>query len=115
MSTEHTSTSKNSKKHYSNVSIMASCNVPVSDEYMGTVIGKGGHKIEQIKKECDVRIRTLKPKPEDGHLFNTFKITGEPTKVSKAEKWIRSIIGNTYRQDHPELFKDEEGKHDESN
>ena len=102
------STKQHSRKQPSNVSIMASCNVPVSDQYMGTVIGKGGHKIEQIKKECGVRIRTMKPKPEEGHLFNTFKITGEPGNVSKAEKWIRSIIGNTFKQDHPELFEEKQ-------
>ena len=48
------------------------------------------------------RIRTLHPKPEEGHLFNSFKITGEPHNVDKAAKWVRSIIGNTYKHDHPD-------------
>lgn len=111
MSEAHTETHSESKgKSYSNLSITASTSVPVSDKYMGTVIGKGGKTIENIKKQCGVRIRTLQPKPGEGHLFNSFKITGEPRNVDKAAKWVRSIIGNTYKHDHPDEFPVDENE-----
>ena len=101
---ETTPTGAQKSNKYSNISISASTMVPVTDEYMGTVIGKGGKTIEHIKKECDVRIRTMKAKPEEGHLVNNFRITGKPENVDKAARWVRSIIGNTYKQDQPDNF-----------
>ena len=49
--------------------------ITINTSRPGIVIGKGGKTIENIKKQCGVRIRTLHPKPEEGHLFNSFKIS----------------------------------------
>jgi len=90
--------------------LLASASVPVSEQLIGTVVGKKGITIIKIKNETRTRISHLKPDPGNGHLFNSFHITGSPQGVDKARRWILSIIGNTYKTDNPEEFPEEESK-----
>ena len=83
--------------------------VPVTPEYIGAVVGKGGNTVTKIKTETGARVSLLDPRPGQGHLVHCFSITGNNrNSVDHAERWILRIISNTYRQDHPDEFQDEE-------
>ena len=85
--------------------------VPVTTDYIGAVVGKGGNTVTKIKEETGARVSLLSPQPGQGHLVHCFSITGNNrASVDHAERWIRRIIGNTYKQDHPEEFQDEEAQ-----
>ena len=88
--------------------VVASASVPVTTELIGAVVGKGGATINKIKETTRTRISHLDPNPGDGHLFHSFHISGTPQGVDRARRWILNILGNTYRADHPEDFKDED-------
>lgn len=104
---QHQQTQEHQQEHkqkehtsHKNSSIMATCYIPVTDSYMKPIIGSQGRTIKSIKTKYNVRIRTLEAKPEDGHLHPSVKITGNQENVEKAGKWVRSIIGNTYRKEN---------------
>ena len=87
--------------------VVASASVPVTTELIGAVVGKQGATINKIKEATRTRISHLDPVPGDGHLFHSFHISGSPQGVDRARRWILSILGNTYRADHPEDFPTE--------
>jgi len=84
--------------------LLASASVPVSEKLIGAVVGRKGVTIIKIKDDTKTRISHLKPDPGNGHLFDSFHITGSPQGVDKARRWILSIIGNTYKTDNPDDF-----------
>lgn len=88
--------------------VVASASVPVTTELIGAVVGKQGATINKIKDATRTRISHLEPNPGDGHLFHSFHISGTPQGVDRARRWILNILGNTYRADHPEDFKEDE-------
>ncbi len=108
-STETSSSAKREKRSTArnqHQRVIATASVPITEKLIGAVVGKSGNTINKIKKETSTRINRLDPTPGNGHLFNSFHISGSPEGVEKARKLILSIIGNTYRVDHPEDFKD---------
>ena len=88
--------------------VVASASVPVTTELIGAVVGKQGATINKIKDATRTRISHLEPDPGNGHLFHSFHISGTPQGVDRARRWILNILGNTYRADHPEDFKEDE-------
>jgi hypothetical protein len=84
--------------------------VPVTDELIGTVVGKQGATINKIKDDTGTRISHLEPRPEEGHLFHSFHISGSLKGVDRARRWILSILGNTYKMDHPDWEEHSKGK-----
>ena len=88
--------------------VVASASVPITTELIGAVVGKQGATINKIKDATRTRISHLEPNPGDGHLFHSFHISGTPQGVDRARRWILNILGNTYRADHPEDFKEDE-------
>ena len=104
----HTNHGKHSSTRNQRQRVIATASVPVTEKLIGAVVGKSGNTINKIKKETGTRISRLDPNPGNGHLFNSFHISGSPQGVEKARRWILSILGNTYRVDHPEEFKEEE-------
>ena len=87
--------------------VLASTSIPISPNLIGAVVGKSGATINKIKEATRTRISHLDPNPGNGHLFDSFHISGSPQGVDRARKWILSIIANTYRADHPDEFQDE--------
>jgi len=87
--------------------VVASASVPITTELIGAVVGKQGATINKIKEGTRTRIAHLEPDPGNGHLFHSFHISGSPQGVDRARRWVLSIIGNTYRADHPDEFQDE--------
>ena len=96
------SSTRNQKKR-----VTSTASVPVTENLIGAVVGKSGNTINKIKKETNTRISHLDPNPGNGHLFNSFHISGNPQGVEKARRWILSILGNTYKVDHPEEFNED--------
>jgi hypothetical protein len=90
--------------------------VPVTADYVGTVVGSGGKTLSKIKAETGTRINVLQPQPGKGHLVHCFWIKGNSREsVERAESWILNIISNTYRHDHPDEFADEKKEHSDEN
>jgi hypothetical protein len=87
--------------------VLASASIPITTELIGAVVGKQGATINKIKEGTRTRIAHLDPDPGNGHLFHSFHISGSPQGVDRARRWVLSIIGNTYRADHPDEFQDE--------
>lgn len=102
------------KTNYSNQQVMASSAVTVPPKYIGSVIGKDGKTIQEIKEKTHTRITHLFPKPHDGHLLDSFRITGSPHNVDQAQKWIRRVVANTWRKDNPNEEQTTEKKRPES-
>ena len=71
--------------------------VPVSKEYVGAVIGKGGAMINQIKTDTETRISYMDQDFARGHQAPIFQITGPPKGVARAEKWVRRILQSTWQ------------------
>ena len=93
----------------SHMNVKYTVRVPVTTDYIGAVVGKGGNTISKIKNETNTHIVLFDPRPGQGHLLHCFQISGSNREsVNHAERWILRIIANTYRQDHPEEFKDEQ-------
>jgi len=89
------------KTNYSNQHVTASTAVTVPPRYIGSVIGKEGKTIQEIKEKTHTRITHLYPNPHEGHLLDCFRITGSPHNVDQAQKWIRRVVANTWRKDNP--------------
>ena len=87
--------------------VVASASVPITPQLIGSVVGSQGRTINKIRDATRTRISRLDPDPGNGHLFNSFHITGSPEGVDRARKWILSIIGNTYQSDNPAEFQEE--------
>ena len=90
--------------------------IPVTTDYIGSVVGKGGATVNKIKSETGARISLMDPRPGQGHLVHSFAVSANNrNSVDHAKRWILRIIANTYRQDHPDEFQDDtEGNHNET-
>lgn len=101
------SASRRSRGGGNRMNVKFTVRVPVTPEYIGAVVGKGGNTVTKIKSETDTQISLFDPRPGKGHLCHCFSIMGNSrNSVDHAERWILRIIANTYRQDHPDEFQD---------
>ena len=86
--------------------------VPVSKEYVGAVIGKGGAMINQIKTDTETRISYMDQDFARGHQAPIFQITGPPKGVARAEKWVRRILQSTWQAEQPDSLATEAERKD---
>ena len=80
----------------SNDKLRVQSRVPVDPKYVGAVIGKGGSTITNIKTETGTQISLKDPDYAHGNQCHVFNVIGSPIGVSKAEKWIKSILQSTW-------------------
>jgi len=82
--------------------------VPVSKEYVGAVIGKGGAMINQIKTDTETRISYMDQDFARGHQSPIFQITGSQKGVARAEKWVRRILQSTWQAEQEQEQEQEQ-------
>lgn len=66
--------------------------VPVPNDRVGLVIGKGGITIKEIMSKTRTQIQVPREADKENPNFRSIIITGDPTDVLNAKKYIMEIV-----------------------
>ena len=76
--------------------------IPVPNDCVGLIIGKGGDTIRQLQMESGAKIQVAKKEIEGSNLRNVF-VEGPPEKYQKAKEMIEEIIREHRRASDPQV------------
>jgi len=74
--------------------------VPVPQQYVGVVVGRGGTVIMKIKDQTNTRINT----PKDGVNSTAFEVTGSPMNVLAAKEAIVEKVRQAFQLRNSSIF-----------
>lgn len=74
--------------------------IPVPNDCVGLIIGKGGDTIRQLQMESGAKIQVAKKEIPNSNLRNVF-VEGTPEKYQRAKEMIEEIIREHRRASDP--------------
>jgi len=77
--------------------------IPVPNDCVGLIIGKGGETIRQLQMESGAKIQVAKKEIENSNLRNVF-VEGPHDKYNRAKEMIEEIIKEHRRTADPQVY-----------